>query len=117
MLGRKNRKWWFGMSSVVALLLAGLVLTGRSVSQDIDSSRKIVSKSTPIFPDLARKMHLSGKVKVEVSINPAGSVTSAKLVGGNPVFEANAIDAVKRWKFESAPGQTKAVIIVEFADQ
>jgi TonB family protein len=80
-------------------------------------SRKVIAKTVPSIPELARKMHLTGKVKVEIVINPAGSVTSARLVGGNPVFEKNAVDAVKQWKFEAAQKETKAVILLEFADQ
>jgi len=81
-----------------------------------ESSRKVIARTAPSYPELAKKMHLSGKVKLEVVISPAGSVTSAKLVGGNPVFESNALEAVKQWKFESAAGVTKSVITLEFVE-
>jgi len=102
-------------SSITGVLLLSLAFTGVSFTED--APRKVIARTNPVVPELARKMHLSGKVKVEVAVNPAGAVTSAKMVGGNPVFESNAIDAVKQWKFEPADKATKTVIALEFTDQ
>jgi len=82
-----------------------------------EASRHVISRAAPVYPDLAKKMHLAGKVKIEVEVNPAGSVISAKIVGGNPVFETAAINAVRQWKFEPAQNASKGVITVEFAEQ
>jgi TonB family protein len=97
------------------VLLYSLVLIGVSLAQE--TSRKIIARTAPNYPDLARKMHLSGKGKVEVVISPAGSVTAAKFVGGNPVFETSAIETVKQWRFETAAGVTKTVVVLEFGAQ
>ena len=74
----------------------------------------MVAKTAPTYPELAKKMHLTGKVKLEVAVSAGGSVTSAKLVGGNPVFEQSAIEAVKQWRFQPADKETKGVVILEF---
>lgn len=118
MLGREKSyrflsRWarWLG----TAILLLGFVGVGPTWAQD--TSRKVIARTAPGYPELAKKMHLAGKVKVEVVISAGGSVISAKTVGGNPVFEANALEAVKQWKFESAAGPTKTVITLEFAGQ
>ena len=103
----------YGASLLLALI--SLYFLDSATAQDL--SRKVIAKTVPSVPELAKKMHLSGKVKVEVVINSAGAVTAARLVGGNPVFEKNAVDSVKQWKFEPAQKETKAVILVEFADQ
>ena len=97
------------------LLMAGFIVVGVSPAQE--SSRRVLARTAPTYPELAKKMHLGGKVKIEVEVNSAGSVTSAKMVGGNPVFETSALQAVKQWKFEAAQGATKGVITVEFAEQ
>ncbi len=102
--------WTYGAT----LLVVSLMVVGMSQAQD--SSRKVIARTAPTYPELAKKMHLTGKVKVEVLINPAGTVTSAKLVGGNPVFETTALDTVKQWRFESAPTATKGVVVLEFAE-
>ncbi len=100
-------------SLCAAVLLVGVAFVGISTSQE--SSRKVTSKTSPSYPELAKKMHLSGKVKVEATVNPAGNVTSAKFVGGNPVFETSSVGAVKHWKFESAAAASTETITLEFA--
>lgn len=98
-----------------AVILAIFLVVVASPAQE--SSRRVVARAAPTYPELAKKMHLSGKVKVEVEVNAAGTVIAAKMVGGNPVFEAAAIQAVKQWKFEAAQSATKGVITLEFAGQ
>jgi len=95
--------------------LAGVSAVVVSYAQE--PSRKVIARTVPSYPELAKKMHLSGKVKVEVVINPAGTVTSAKLVGGNPVFETSAVDAVKQWRFEAAAAASKVIVVLEFAGE
>lgn len=95
--------------------MTGLVLP--ETARADDTTRPVIARTAPRYPELAKKMHLSGKVRVEVVINAAGAVVSAKLVGGNPVFEVSAIDAVKQWKFEPTQTTTKGVVVLEFAEQ
>jgi TonB family protein len=97
-----------------ASLLLSLAFVGVSLAQE--TPRKVIAKTAPSYPELARRMHLSGKVKVAVVISAAGSVTSSKFIGGNPVFEISAVEAVKLWKFETAASATKTVIVLEFAE-
>ena len=82
-----------------------------------DSERKVVAKTAPSYPELARRMHAAGKVRVEAVVSPSGSVTAAKMVGGSPIFEKSALDAVRQWKFESGPKETKTIVVLEFGDQ
>lgn len=108
---RKSTAIWLGVIlCVTALTLAGF-------GQNDGSARKVIAKTAPTYPDIARKMKLTGKVKVEVVITPSGAVTSAKFVGGSPVFERNAVDAVKQWRFAPADKETKTVVLVEFTDR
>lgn len=79
-----------------------------------EPSRKVIARTLPAVPALARKMHLTGKVKLELIIAPGGVVTAARLVGGSPVYEQSAIEAVKQWKFERAVKDTKEGIVIEF---
>lgn len=95
-------------------LLLSLVLGGVVWGQDL--KRKVIARAAPSYPELAKRMHLSGKVRLELVITPGGSVKSARLVGGNPVFEKSAIDAAKQWRFETVEKETKAVILLEFAE-
>jgi TonB family protein len=98
-----------------SVLLLSLVLSGFAFGED--ANRKVIARTAPTYPELARRMHLSGKVKLELVITAGGSVKSAKLMGGNPVFEKSAVDAAKQWRFEAAAKETKAVVLLEFAEQ
>jgi TonB family protein len=76
----------------------------------------LIARTAPSYPELARRMHLRGKVRLEVVIAPDGSVKSAKMLGGSPVFEKSAIDAVEQRRFAAGERETKAVILLEFAE-
>jgi TonB family protein len=96
----------------VAFLIAG-VASGQTSSIE-DSKRKIKFKTNPQYSDLARRMSLSGKVKIELVIAPDGHVKSSRAVGGHPLLVQSCIDAVKDWKFEPAPEETTQIIEFEF---
>ena len=77
-------------------------------------SRKLIKKVDPVYPDLARKMHMTGTVKVEISIATDGNVHEVKLLGGNPVLAAAVEDAVKQWKYASGTAETKKALEFKF---
>jgi protein TonB len=85
-----------------------------NVAAAVDSPRKVKNKVDPIYPQLAKQLHLAGTVNVSVTITPAGTVRMADVVGGSPVLAQAAVDAVKKWKFEPGPGETKQVIEFRF---
>ena len=74
--------------------------------------RKVKSKITPIYPEIARKMNLAGVVKLEVTVSANGTVKDTKVIGGNPILVNAAADAVKKWRFE--PANDESVGVVEF---
>lgn len=75
--------------------------------------RKIVTRVAPAYPELAKKMHIQGTVRVEAVVRPNGTVKSTRILGGNPVLIESASDAVKKWKFE--PGQSETTEVVQLA--
>ena len=103
-----------------ALLLAvTIAATGRVGSlqgQDNQGeiSRRAKIKVLPVYPDLARKMNLTGTVKVEVVVAPNGTVKEAKVVGGHPVLATAALEAARRWRFEPSTIETSGVVDFKF---
>jgi TonB family protein len=90
-------------------------MTATSGAQAPDhADRKVVTRIAPVYPELAKRMHVSGMVKLEVAIRANGTVKSTKVVGGNPVLLDAASDAVRKWKFETASEDTTEVIQVTF---
>lgn len=98
--------------AVATLVCAlGSYTFGQTASTD-EGKRKVRSKVSPAYPELAKRMNVTGKVKIEVVITPDGRVKSTRVVGGHPLLVQACQDAVKEWKF--APGPEESTQIVEF---
>lgn len=105
----------------LALLLAGsAILPPRALAQDASTDaakRKVRSKVVPDYPQLAKQMNVTGKVKIEATIAADGHVVSTRVVGGSPLLVNAALDAIKRWRFEPAPKDTTEVVEFTFGGQ
>lgn len=91
----------------------GIRLQGQETQGEI--ARRAKSKVPAVYPELARKMNITGTVKVEVVIAPNGSVKEAKVVGGHPVLANAALEAVRKWRFEPTPMESSGVVDFKFA--
>jgi protein TonB len=106
----------------VAVLLAVLTLAmtlgpvrvGAQQTQTEELVRRAKSKVQPLYPELARKMNISGTVKIEVVVSPNGAVKNARVVGGHPVLANAAMDAAKKWRFEPSAGESTGIIDFKF---
>jgi TonB family protein len=107
----RRTKAWLAVLAVTAG--AGMVgLRAQEAQGEI--VRRAKSKVQPAYPDLARRMNLSGTVKVEIVVSPNGTVKDAKVVGGHPVLAGAALDAVKKWRFEPSAAETSGVVDFKF---
>ena len=99
-------------------LLAVLATLGvpRALAQQDhpEGSRKLVSRPEPAYPSLARRMGISGTVRIEAVVAPNGSVKSTAVIGGHPVLAQSAVDAVRKCKWEASSHETKEIIILNF---
>ena len=77
-------------------------------------TRKIVRKTDPRYPEVARRMNLGGTVKVIAVVAPDGKVKSVEPVGGSPVLIQAAQDAITQWKFAPAGAESREVIELHF---
>ena len=109
----------WGSRVIGALMAVALTagLAGAQANSVDDSKRKIKFKTNPQYSEIARRMSLAGKVKIELVIAPDGHVKTARPVGGHPVLVQSCLDAVKDWKFETAPEETTQIIEFEFKAQ
>lgn len=97
------------------LLLSGCVVVWSPAAWgQTEINRKIKSKIAPIYPELARRMSITGIVKVQITVSANGMVKDSKLVGGHPVLAGAALDAVKKWRFEPAPEETTGIVEFRF---
>jgi protein TonB len=58
-----------------------------------------VTRVEPVYPEIARRMRVTGSVVVEVTISEEGSVISAKAISGHPLLRDAAIRAARQWRF------------------
>ncbi|HZQ91750.1 MAG TPA: energy transducer TonB [Terriglobales bacterium] len=98
----------------LALLAAGLA-AGSASAQEGSGARRVRVQVQPGYPDIARQLRLAGTVRVVVVIAPSGVVRSTKVVGGHPVLVQSALDALKKWRFESAGGETVQTVVFNFS--
>ena len=103
----------------LALILGGsLAVVPKAATQENSSEstkRKARTKAVPDYPELARQMHVTGKVKIEATISPDGRVTSTKVIGGSPLLVGSALDALKKWRYEPAAKETVEVVEFDFS--
>ncbi len=110
---RTSRWKKLAVATTAVLVFSGASGFAQSGSTD-ESKRKVKTKTAPLYPDLAKRMNVTGKVKIEVVITPEGRVKSTRVVGGHPLLVQACQDAVKEWKFVPAPEETTQVVEFDF---
>ena len=99
------------VAGAVALLAVFQPL--QAISQE-QLTRKVKSKVAPVYPDLARRMNITGTVRLVVVVSSNGTVKSTKLVGGHPILVSAAMNALKKWKFEPAADESTGLVEFKF---
>jgi TonB family protein len=104
-----------GLKKWLLLALAATFIGSLAVSAPAEEeSRHVKSKVSPAYPELAKRMNVTGVVKLQVIVAPNGIVKSAKAIGGHPLLVDPAIEAVKKWKYEPASEETTNVVEFRF---
>ena|SRR5437868_13240361 len=98
----------------IAPVLMAAILTLSLSSAAFADGRNTKSKATPAYPELAKRMNISGTVKVELTVAPNGHVVSAKAIGGHPLLIDASVTAAKQFKYEPASEETKEVVEFKF---
>jgi TonB family protein len=104
-------------ASLLPLALVALSLNAalplRATDEHVD--RVIKQRVAPTYPELAKRMRVSGVVRITAIVAPDGSVTSTKTLSGSPMLSGAAEEAVHKWKWAAAPDATTAEVDVKFA--
>ena len=77
---------------------------------------QLLSAPPPRYPLVALRRKIEGSVTLEFTIQPDGSVSSARVVSADPpgLFEEAALAAASRWRFERTPAAVPAARVVQF---
>jgi TonB family protein len=100
-------------SLAMRLGLAFLALI-MAVPLNAADTRAVKTRVPPNYPEMAKRMRITGVVKVSVTIAPGGNVTAVKTLSGNSLLSGAAEDAVSKWKFVPAAEESTVEIDINF---
>jgi TonB family protein len=111
----KTKNAW-GAAALLAILAmaAGGAMPTRAQSGEAVEKRPVKHLVQPTVSDLARKLNLTGAVRIEVTIAPDGTVKRTRVLGGHPVLAQDAERAAQRSTFEPGPRETVETIEFKF---
>jgi TonB family protein len=102
----------------VLAVVGGVAMALQGQVGDIsETKRKVKVLVKPEYPALAKKLSLSGLVRIEVTIGPDGKVKRAHTIGGHPVLATEAEKAALQSEFEPGPKETTEIIEFKFSSQ
>jgi TonB family protein len=110
----RPRIWLLGLTMVLG---GWALLPPKAAAQETSTEapkRKVRHDVMPIYPELAKQMHVIGKVKLETTIAADGHVLNTKVIGGSPLLINAALDAMKQWRFEPGPKDTTETFVFDF---
>lgn len=107
----QSRRGWPFLLKVMAW---GLLVFATLPSGAADE-RAVKTKVPPVYPEIAKRMRVTGVVKIEATVDAEGRVMAVKTVNGNRVLSEAAEDAVRKWKFASGAGEATVQVDVNFA--
>jgi TonB family protein len=115
-----KKKLGIGSGVMRAMVLVGLLMGGWAASRaplawgQEELHRKVTTKVPPVYPELARRMHVTGTVKIMITVAPNGSIKDTKVIGGHPVLAEAALEAVRKWRFEAIPEESTGIVEFHF---
>jgi TonB family protein len=117
MKGVEEKKSWTltraGRRAQQAMIMA--LLVALALPATASSDRAVKSRVSPVYPELARRMKITGVVKVEATVDVDGKVKEVKTLSGNHALQQAAEDAVRKWKFVPAAAGSTEDVDVNFA--
>ena len=98
---------------IAALLAFHLGVSVCAYAQS-EEKRAVKHLVTPVMPELAKRLNLTGTVRIEVTIAPDGTVKRSRVIGGHPVLAVEAEHAAQKSTFEPGPRETTETIDFKF---
>jgi TonB family protein len=102
--------------SVTKLIQAGAfaLMFALALPAMAGEARPVKSKMSPVYPEIAKRMRVSGTVKLEASVDAQGKVTDVKEVSGNHTLAVAAKEALLHWKFAPADADSNETVEINF---
>jgi TonB family protein len=98
------------LGSALLAMALGLGVTNLQAQE----GRKALSNPVPVYPEVAKKMRLTGTVKVQIVIGADGRIKEKNFIGGHPVLVSSVEETLKDWKYAPAGGETTTQLQFNF---
>jgi TonB family protein len=113
--GRANFSSGVSKAGIGFVQAAALALAVTLAMPASAADRAARSKVAPVYPEIAKRMKITGSVKVQATVDAEGNVTAVKSLDGNRMLAAAAEDAVKKWKFAAGDAGEAVEVTLNFA--
>ena len=77
----------------------------------VEQKPELVHSVNPIYPEIARKAGLTGKVFLKFLVDKSGRVSNVTVLKGQEIFRQAAIDAILQFKFKPAQQNDRPVSV------
>jgi len=102
---------WSGKRLAKAGILALMLVMAMPA---LAEARAVKTRVPPVYPEIARRMRVSGTVKLEAAVDSQGKVTDVKEVSGNHTLALAAKEALLHWKFAPAASDSNETVEINF---
>ena len=114
MSNKRKRMSLASLSLLVFCLALGLVLAGRSQSEE-HSGRKLIRTQKPDYPAVLKSKGIGGIVRLHARVLANGTVASIDVLGGDAVLAESAAKAVMTWKYAPAASPSDETVTISFS--
>jgi TonB family protein len=83
----------------------------------VEGARRLEHSVPPEYPDIAKRMNLSGTAQVQALVKADGTVKEVKILGGHPLLADSLARAVMQWKYQAGHKETVEIVKVGFGPQ
>jgi TonB family protein len=111
---RKTIALWAVMTIGLGMGVPKLPAQGKTEDTQTEIVRRAKTRVQPEYPELARRMNITGTVRVAVVVAPNGTVKEAKVLGGHPLLVNSALEAARKWRFEPAAAESSGIVDFKF---
>ena len=107
-----------GLLSSASSSVARPSLATIRVSQGV-SQGMVIKRVQPKYPPNALSAHIQGAVQIEATVNKEGIVVNPKVLSGDSMLAAAALEAVRQWRYkpyylDGAPVEIQTQITINF---
>lgn len=110
--GIDHVRWRMGFRVLQAAAFAAIVAL--ALPARAGDTRAVKSRVAPIYPEIAKRLRISGEVQLQATVDAQGKVKDVKPVKGNRMLEVAAEDAVRQWRFVPGDGDSVVDVSVNF---